>query len=145
LPLGDSRPAPTRRLSKATNWGDAIQKRIDAFCQAEAFELAESFVEEESGKGADALDRRPRLAAALATAKRRRCPILVAKLDRLSRDVAFISGLMSQRSASLSPSWASMPISRPSRWRCAGTAIVARNPLCYRNCNPFLESLTCQI
>jgi DNA invertase Pin-like site-specific DNA recombinase len=51
----------------------------------------------ETGKGADALDRRPELAAALAEAKRRKCPVLVAKLDRLSRDVAFIAGLMAQR------------------------------------------------
>src|SRR4029079_8678950 len=39
----------------------------------------------------------PQLAPALAEARRRRCPIAVAKLDRLSRDVHFISGLMAQR------------------------------------------------
>src|ERR1700712_5870068 len=54
-------------------------------------------VESGTGKGSDALDRRPELAAALAAAKRKRCPVLVAKLDRLSRDVAFIATLMSQR------------------------------------------------
>jgi hypothetical protein len=54
-------------------------------------------VESESGKGADALDRRPQLAAALAAARIAKCPVLVAKLDRLSRDVAFIAGLMAQR------------------------------------------------
>jgi DNA invertase Pin-like site-specific DNA recombinase len=37
------------------------------------------------------------LAAALAMAKRLRCPVLVAKLDRLSRDVHFVAGLMVQR------------------------------------------------
>ena len=36
----------------------------------------------------------PRLAAALAAARAKRCAVLVSKLDRLSRDVAFISGLM---------------------------------------------------
>ena len=40
-------------------------------------------IEVETGKGADALDRRPELAAALAEAKRRKCPVLVAKFDRL--------------------------------------------------------------
>ena len=55
------------------------------------------FVEAESGKGADALDRRPQLAAALSAARSGKCPVIVAKLDRLSRDVAFISGLMAQR------------------------------------------------
>jgi DNA invertase Pin-like site-specific DNA recombinase len=47
--------------------------------------------------GADALDRRPQLAAALAAARSAKCAVLVAKLDRLSRDVAFVSGLMAQR------------------------------------------------
>ena len=47
--------------------------------------------------GADALERRPQLAAALAAAKKARCSIVVAKLDRLSRDVAFIAKLMASR------------------------------------------------
>ena len=55
------------------------------------------FVEVETGKGADALARRPQLAAALAEAKHRKCAVAVAKLDRLSRDVHFISGLMAER------------------------------------------------
>ena len=55
------------------------------------------FVEVETGRGADALDRRPQLATALAEARRQRCPVAVAKLDRLSRDVHFISGLMAHR------------------------------------------------
>jgi hypothetical protein len=45
-------------------------------------------------KGADALDRRPKLARALAVVRKTRGAVLVAKLDRLSRDVAFVSGLM---------------------------------------------------
>ncbi len=51
-------------------------------------------VEVESGKGADALDRRPKLAAAIKAARKIKGPAIVAKLDRLSRDVNFISGLM---------------------------------------------------
>jgi hypothetical protein len=45
----------------------------------------------ETGKGADALDRRPQLAAALAVARRRCCPIIVAKLARLSRNIHLIA------------------------------------------------------
>ena len=41
--------------------------------------------------------RRPQLAAALAATRAVKCPVIVSKLDRLSRDVAFISGLMAQR------------------------------------------------
>ena len=76
---------------------EAQQAAIERFCEAEGFEIVREHIEVETGKGADALDRRPELAAALAEAKRRKCPVLVAKLDRLSRDVAFIAGLMAQR------------------------------------------------
>jgi len=45
----------------------------------------------------DALDRRPQLDAALAAARIAMCSVVVSKLDRLSRDIAFVSGLMAQR------------------------------------------------
>ena len=67
------------------------------FAKAEGLELVREFVEVETGKRSDALDRRPQLKAALAAAKRLKCNVAVAKLDRLSRDVHFISGLMSHR------------------------------------------------
>ena len=67
------------------------------FIAAEGCEALGEFVEIETGKGADALDRRPQLAAALAQARKTRAAVVVAKLDRLSRDVHFISGLMAQR------------------------------------------------
>jgi DNA invertase Pin-like site-specific DNA recombinase len=51
----------------------------------------------ENAKGADALDRRPQLKAALAAVRKLRCHVAVAKLDRLSRDVHFISGLMAHK------------------------------------------------
>jgi hypothetical protein len=40
-------------------------------------------------KGTDALERRPRLAETLAEARKAKAPVVVAKLCRLSRDVAF--------------------------------------------------------
>ena len=76
---------------------EAQRKAIAAFAQAEGFEILAEFTEVETGKGSDALDRRPQLKAALKAAKKAKCEIAVAKLDRLSRDVSFISGLMSQR------------------------------------------------
>ena len=76
---------------------EAQREAIVRFAAAEGLELVGEYVEVETGKGSDALERRPQLAAALARAKRLRCPVVVAKLDRLSRDVHFISGLMSQR------------------------------------------------
>jgi DNA invertase Pin-like site-specific DNA recombinase len=76
---------------------DAQREAVLAFAQREGIEVSESFTDVETGKGADALDRRPQLAAALKAARKRRCPVIVAKLDRLSRDVHFISGLMVER------------------------------------------------
>jgi DNA invertase Pin-like site-specific DNA recombinase len=76
---------------------EAQREAIARFAAAEGHEVIDTFVEIETGKGADALDRRPQLAAALAGARKAKCPVAVSKLDRLSRDVAFISGLMAQR------------------------------------------------
>ncbi len=70
------------------------------FCEAESIEILGEFVEVETGcKGADALDRRPKLATALSQARKAKCYVVVAKLDRLSRDVAFIAGVIAQRLA----------------------------------------------
>ena len=76
---------------------EAQKAAIQRFAEAEGIELVGEHVEVETGKGSDALDRRPELAAALAQARKAKCPVLVAKLDRLSRDVHFISGLMTHR------------------------------------------------
>jgi DNA invertase Pin-like site-specific DNA recombinase len=76
---------------------DAQKAALDRFAQAERFSIVETFSEQETGKGADALERRPKLKAALKTAAKHKAPILVAKLDRLSRDVHFISGLMTHK------------------------------------------------
>ncbi|MGH6710922.1 MAG: recombinase family protein [Bradyrhizobium sp.] len=76
---------------------EAQKLAIERFANAEGIAVVGSFTEIETGKGADALDRRPQLVAALAEARRLRCRVAVAKLDRLSRDVAFISSLMAQK------------------------------------------------
>jgi len=78
--------------------GIEVQRHALAeFAQAEGFEVSREFIEVETGKGADALDRRPQLKAALAAARKLKCHVAVAKLDRLSRDVHFISGLMAHK------------------------------------------------
>jgi DNA invertase Pin-like site-specific DNA recombinase len=87
----------TGRQGKSGLGLEAQRAAIARFAEAEGLTIAAEFVEVESGKGADALDLRPQLAAALDKAHRRRCSIVVAKLDRLSRDVHFISGLMARR------------------------------------------------
>jgi DNA invertase Pin-like site-specific DNA recombinase len=76
---------------------EAQRAAIERFAAAESLLITAEYSEFETGKGADALDRRPQLAAALAAARKAKCSIVVSKLDRLSRDVAFVSGLMAQR------------------------------------------------
>ena len=76
---------------------EAQREAIARFAESEGCELLAEVLEVETGKGADALDRRPKLAEALATARKSKAAVVVAKLCRLSRDVAFISGLMAQR------------------------------------------------
>jgi DNA invertase Pin-like site-specific DNA recombinase len=76
---------------------EAQREAVQRFANAENCELIGEQVEIETGKGADALDRRPQLAAALAQARKAKAAVCVAKLDRLSRDVHFISGLMAHK------------------------------------------------
>lgn len=87
----------TERQGRSGLGLEAQRDVIAVFASREGLEIAGEFIEIETGKGADALDRRPKLAAALAEARRLKCPVVVAKLDRLSRDVHFISGLMTHR------------------------------------------------
>jgi DNA invertase Pin-like site-specific DNA recombinase len=87
----------TQRQGRSGLGLEAQQSAISRFCEAEGFDVHAAFIEIETGKGADALERRPQLAAALLAARKASCPVIVAKLDRLSRDVAFIAGLMAQR------------------------------------------------
>jgi DNA invertase Pin-like site-specific DNA recombinase len=76
---------------------EAQRDAVIRFAGSEGLEVAGEFIEVETGKGADALEKRPQLSAALRKAKQLGAHIVVSKLDRLSRDVHFISGLMSKR------------------------------------------------
>lgn len=76
---------------------EAQRAAIESFAKSEGIAVDAWYTEVETGKGADALDRRPKLAEALKAAQALKGPVLVSKLDRLSRDVHFISGLMAQR------------------------------------------------
>jgi len=74
---------------------EAQQAALARFAAAEGFEFGQTFTETQSGKHDES--HRPALAAALDLARRQGVPIIVAKLDRLSRDVHYISGLMKHR------------------------------------------------
>src|SRR5271157_4859079 len=89
----------TREQGRSGLGIDAQRAAVARFAEAEGFEIVAELTEIETGKGADALDRRPCLRAALAEARQhgKGTPIAVAKLDRLSRDVAFVSRLMVEK------------------------------------------------
>jgi DNA invertase Pin-like site-specific DNA recombinase len=86
----------TDKQGKAGLGIEAQREAVRRFVETEGLELMAEHTEVETGKGADAIDRRPVLRAALAQARKAKVAVVVAKLDRLSRDVAFIAGLMSQ-------------------------------------------------
>jgi len=78
--------------------GLAAQRNdIEAFGAREGFAVRSWHQDVQTGAGADALLLRPGLAAALKEAKSVRCPLIVSRLDRLSRNVHFITGLMEHK------------------------------------------------
>jgi len=68
---------------------EAQQTAVRSFVSADA-QIIDEFVEVESGRRND----RPKLLEALAACRRHKAVLIIAKLDRLSRNVAFVSNLM---------------------------------------------------
>lgn len=88
------RRVSTERQERSGAGLEAQAATIARFCETEGFDLVEDF--QESVSGGASIDQRPGLTKALALAAKLKCPVVVSKLDRLSRDVAFISGLMAR-------------------------------------------------
>jgi DNA invertase Pin-like site-specific DNA recombinase len=73
---------------------EAQREAVSRYVSDARLELIGEYVEVETGKGANALSKRPELLAALNDAKKRKAKLVLAKLDRLARNVHFVSGLM---------------------------------------------------
>src|SRR5437762_14097670 len=69
---------------------EAQRTAVNDYLNGGNWRLLQEYVEVESGKRND----RPQLTAALAHAKATGAIVVIAKLDRLARNVAFISNLM---------------------------------------------------
>lgn len=69
---------------------EAQQKAVRDYLNGGEWSLAGEFIEAESGKD----DERPELRRAIAMCKRRKAKLVIAKLDRLSRNLAFVAALM---------------------------------------------------
>lgn len=76
---------------------EAQQAAVRAFLNGGSHALLHEFQEIETGKGWNALARRPKLKAALETCREVGATLVIAKLDRLSRNVRFIAELMESR------------------------------------------------
>jgi DNA invertase Pin-like site-specific DNA recombinase len=73
---------------------EAQQQAVKNYLNGGEWELVGSFTEVETGKGSNALERRPKLRAALEMCKKMKATLVIAKLDRLARNVHFVSGLI---------------------------------------------------
>jgi DNA invertase Pin-like site-specific DNA recombinase len=103
--IAESRPHATLEMRRSSTERDdsrACISRQVACCRRESPDPRSDFCRcvtkrltpaEETGAGADALLLRPGLAAALKEARAARCSLIVSRLDRLSRNVHFITGL----------------------------------------------------
>jgi DNA invertase Pin-like site-specific DNA recombinase len=72
---------------------EAQRAAVEAYARQNGVGFIHWYIEVESGKLAD----RPELAKALAHARRSKATLVVAKLDRLARNVAFLSALMDSK------------------------------------------------
>src|SRR5690606_33731072 len=76
---------------------EAQQAAVMQFLNGGKWDLLKEFTETETGKGANALERRPILKEAIQYAKKNKAKLIIAKLDRLARNVNFVSSLMEAR------------------------------------------------
>jgi DNA invertase Pin-like site-specific DNA recombinase len=80
----------TARQGKSGLGLEAQRAAVREHLNGGTWQVVAEFTEIESGKNAD----RPKLAAALKECRLRRAKLIIAKLDRLARNVAFVSNLM---------------------------------------------------
>jgi DNA invertase Pin-like site-specific DNA recombinase len=69
---------------------EAQQKAVMDFLDGGSWELVGEFIEVESGKKSD----RPQLVRAIDACRKHKARLVIAKLDRLSRNLAFVATLM---------------------------------------------------
>jgi DNA invertase Pin-like site-specific DNA recombinase len=83
----------TDRQGMNGNGMAAQRKAVEDYLNGGRWKLVGEFTEVESGKRSD----RPELEKALTTRRKHKAKLVIAKLDRLSRNVHFISGLMERK------------------------------------------------
>jgi len=87
------RRASTQRQGRSGLGLEAQQAAIEAFCKPQGAALVATYTEVETGKK-NGISNRPQLRKALAHARMMGATLVIGKLDRLARNVAFLSALM---------------------------------------------------
>ncbi len=80
----------TSKQAKSGLGLEGQEATVSLFAKVHGAQVLKPYIEVESGKKAD----RPELAKAIAHARRAKATLIIAKLDRLARNVHFLSGLM---------------------------------------------------
>src|SRR5258705_4599547 len=83
----------TRQQHRSGLGIEAQRATVTRFAETENLRIIAEYVEAETGKGADALDRRAQLSTTLATGPHTQGPDLVSELERLSRQFPFVAVL----------------------------------------------------
>src|SRR6516165_1255279 len=83
----------TDRQGKSGLGLEAQREAVMNYLNGGRWSLVDEFTEVESGKHSD----RPELAKALAACKKRKAKLVIAKFDRLSRNLSFIAALMDRK------------------------------------------------
>jgi DNA invertase Pin-like site-specific DNA recombinase len=73
---------------------EAQRAAVETYLNGGRWTLLAEYTEVETGKGSNALDKRPQLRAALQHCRKAKATLIIAKLDRLARNVHFVSGLI---------------------------------------------------
>jgi DNA invertase Pin-like site-specific DNA recombinase len=73
---------------------EAQEHAVSSYIKEGDSELVAAFTEIETGKGANAIEKRPQLRKALGMCRKIGATLIIAKLDRLARNVHFVSGLL---------------------------------------------------
>jgi len=87
----------TDRQGKSGLGMDAQRQAVLEFINGNGHVVLKEFIETETGKGSNALAKRPVLKEALDFCRKNKAVLVVAKLDRLARNVAFVSALMESK------------------------------------------------
>jgi DNA invertase Pin-like site-specific DNA recombinase len=76
---------------------EAQKETVNRYLNGGSWELLTEFIEIETGKGSNALSKRPKLKEAMELCLKKGATLIIAKLDRLARNVHFVSGLIESK------------------------------------------------